>query len=178
MNNQDPPICSMDAQVLIKNKGKISFGYGCIIHPKAKIIAEGDCSIIIGEYNIIEENVIIRAIPKFNPQINLNETITVFIGNYNIFKVGVELENTNIQNHNLFDFRCKLDECYVESKSIITPGVKIPKRTMIKSGSIVLDNQIIVTNNNFNETENVLKVKEMYNLLSVLLSKSKTYIVN
>ena len=34
--------------------GNVHFGEGCIVHPGAKILAEGG-DIIIGDYNIFEE---------------------------------------------------------------------------------------------------------------------------
>ena len=34
------------------DEGHIKFGYGCMIHPFSKIIAEGGSSIIFGDYNI------------------------------------------------------------------------------------------------------------------------------
>jgi carbonic anhydrase/acetyltransferase-like protein (isoleucine patch superfamily) len=169
-SNMDPPLCCKTADILI-NEGKVSFGHGCIVHPKAKIIIEGDCSIIFGEYNIIEENVVIKATPRFNPLINNNETITVYIGCYNHFKVGSYLENTSVENYNIFDYKCILEDSYVESKSIITPGIVIPKRTTVKSNSIVLDNQIIIGNSNFDEAEFIKTIKEMYKLLAFLLPK-------
>jgi len=172
--NSDPHIISADAQIIRGGNGNIFIDSGCIIHSKAKIIAEGDCSIFIGKYNIIEENVIIRAVPKFNPQSNLKETVTVMIGNFNIFKVGCEIENTNIYHHNVFDYRCKLEEDFIESKIIITPGVKLPKKVPIKSGAIIIDDSTTMPNYNFNEEENVAKVKSLYNLIAPILLKGKT----
>ena len=92
-----------------------------MIHPKAKIIVEGDCSIIFGEYNIIEENVTIKATPRYSALLNNEETVTVYIGNYNYFKVGAYLENTTVENFNEFDYKCHLQDLYVESKSVINP---------------------------------------------------------
>ena len=57
----DKPLCCQHSEILVGKSGKVSFGFGCVIHPKAKIIVEGDYSIIFGEYNIIEENVTIKA---------------------------------------------------------------------------------------------------------------------
>ncbi len=172
--NNDPHIISADAQIIRGGSGNIFVDSGCIIHPKAKIIAEADCSIFIGKYNIIEENVIIRSVPKFNPQSNLKETVTLMIGNFNIFKVGCEIENTNIYHHNVFDYRCKLEENYIESKIIITPGVKLPRKVPIKSGAIIIDDCTTMPNYNFNEEENTIKVKALYDLMAPILLKGKT----
>jgi len=173
-SNIEPHIISADAQIVRGGNGNIFIDQGCIIHPKAKIIAEGDCSIFIGKFNIIEENVVIRAVPKFNPQSNLKETVTVMIGNFNIFKVGCEIENTNIYHHNVFDYRCKLEENYIESKIIITPGVKLPRKVPIKAGAIIIDDSTTMPNFNFNEEENTIKVKALYSLLTPILLKGKT----
>ena len=169
----DPPLCCKTADIILKD-GKVSFGQCCIVNPKAKIITEGDCSIIFGEYNIIEENVVIKATPKFNPLLNNNETITIYIGCYNHFKVGAYIENTNIENYNLLDFKCRSEDAYIESRNIINPGIVLPKGTAVKSGSIVLDNQVVVPNQSFNESEFMLNVKEMYKILAVLLPKQNT----
>jgi carbonic anhydrase/acetyltransferase-like protein (isoleucine patch superfamily) len=172
--NLDPHVISADAQIIRGGNGTIFIDQGCIIHPKAKIIAEGDCSIFIGKYNIIEENVIIRATPKFNPQSNLKENINLMIGNFNIFKVGSEIENATIHHHNFFDYRCKIEENTIEPKCIITPGVKLPRKITIKSGAIIIDDSTTMPNYNFNEEENVAKVKAVYILLAPVLLKGKT----
>jgi carbonic anhydrase/acetyltransferase-like protein (isoleucine patch superfamily) len=170
--NSDPPLCCKTADIILKD-GKVSFGLGCIVHPKAKIITEGDCSIIFGEYNIIEENVVIKASPKFNPLLNQNETITMYIGNYNHFKVGCFVENTSIENYNVLDYRCKMENSYIGSKNIINPAICLPKGTGVKH-SIVLDNQLVVPNNNFNENEFITLMKGMYKTLANLLPKQNT----
>lgn len=110
------PLCCQHSEIMVGKSGKVSFGLGCVIHPKAKIIVEGDCSIIFREYNIIEENVTIKATPRFSALLNNEETVTVYIGNYNYFKVGAYLENTTVENFNEFDYKCHLQDSYVESK--------------------------------------------------------------
>jgi carbonic anhydrase/acetyltransferase-like protein (isoleucine patch superfamily) len=174
MNNPDPPLCCKTADILVTEKGNISFGHGCIVHPRAKIIIEDNCSIIFGEYNIIEENVVIKVAPKFNQSLNNIETVTVYIGCYNHFKVGCYLENTAVENYNIFDYKCRLEDSYVESKSIITPGLIIPKKTTVKANQIVLDNQIMITNSNFDENDFMKYIKELYKLLAILLPKQNT----
>ncbi len=168
---KDPTICCKTAEI---SKGQITVGHGCVIHPRAKIMIEGECSIIFGDYNIIEENVVIKATPKFNQLLNNNETVTVYIGCYNHFKVGSYLENTSVENYNVFDYNCRLEDSYVESKSIITPCLVIPKRTTVKSNQIVLDNQIMITNSNFEESEFIKYIKELYKVLAILLPKHNT----
>jgi carbonic anhydrase/acetyltransferase-like protein (isoleucine patch superfamily) len=171
--NSDPPLCCKTADIILKD-GKVSFGHGCIVHPKAKIITDGDCSIIFGEYNIVEENVVIKATPKYNQLLNNKETITMYIGCYNHFKVGCYIENTSIENYNLLDYKCRVEDAYIESKNIINPGIVIPKGSAIKNGSIVLDNQLVMPNQSFNENEFLTNIKEMYKLLAILLPKHNT----
>jgi len=169
MENQ--PLCCKNAEIVVSNNGKISFGHGCIVHPKAKIIAEG-CNIIFGEYNIIEENVIIRVKPKSRPELNIVEIPTMYIGCYNHFKVGCVVENSHIENFNIFDYFSKVqDDCFIESKCIITAGTTVPKRTHVKAGTIILDMQIIVTNTNFEEESFKKYISELFRILSVLLPK-------
>ena len=167
----DQPLCCKTADIIIKPESKVSFGYGCIVHPKAKIIAEGGCNIIFGEYNIIEENVIIKATPKFDASLNNNVTITVFIGTYNHFKVGCHIENTSVESYNLFEYKCKLEDSYVENKCIITAGIQLPKRATVKNLSIIFDKQIRIENSNFNEPDFIKYIKELYKILAILLPK-------
>ena len=142
-----------------------------MIHPKAKIIVEGDYSIIFGEYNIIEENVTIKATPRYSALLNNEETVTVYIGNYNYFKEGAYLENTTVENFNEFDYKCHLQDLYVESKSVINPGVFLAKGTNVKPNSIMLDNNQIVNNSHFNEIEFTKTIKELHKVLVNLLPK-------
>ena len=169
----DRPLCCKEAIISVptETKGRISFGYGCVIHPKARIIIEGDCSVIFGEYNIIEENVTIKAKPKFNSVIGADEMMEVYIGNYNHFKVGCYLENTLVNDYNIFDYNCHLEDTYVDGKSIITAGTVIEKKATIKEKTIVLNNKLTKNNINFNEEEFINYIKALQNVLSVLLPK-------
>ena len=85
-------------------EGNIKFGYGCMIHPYSKIITEGGSSIIFGDYNIIEEGVLIKACPKINSKTGKEEPSSIIIGNYNHFKVGAEIINTTVQDYNIIDY--------------------------------------------------------------------------
>jgi carbonic anhydrase/acetyltransferase-like protein (isoleucine patch superfamily) len=165
------PIICRDAEIIMRNNGNVSFGNGCIVHPKASIIAEDGCNLIFGEYNIIEEHVKIKACPKVNSNNVLTPT-TIYIGNYNHFKVGCILENTHVENFNIIDMRSEANDCMIESKVIITPLVKLPKRSSIKSSSIVLENKLIIYNNNFKEVEFKKYILDLYQLLSQILPQS------
>lgn len=171
VNTTTMPIICRDAEIIMRNNGNVSFGNGCIVHPKASIIAEDGCNLIFGEYNIIEEHVKIKACPKLNSNNVLTPT-TIYIGNYNHFKVGCILENTHVENFNIIDMRSEANDCMIESKVIITPLVKLPKRSSIKSSSIVLENKLIIYNNNFKEVEFKKYILDLYQLLSQILPQS------
>jgi carbonic anhydrase/acetyltransferase-like protein (isoleucine patch superfamily) len=172
MSTTEQPLFFQYATIQSQNKGKISFGPGCIVHPYAKIIVEGDCSIVFGEYNIIEENVIIKSAPRYSALLNNEETITVYIGNYNHFKVGAYLENTSVENFCTFDYGCHLEDSYIESKSIISAGVTLPKRETVKQLSIVFDHQSPLTNSLFNEEKFKSMITDLQKLLAKLLPKN------
>lgn len=170
MEKKYPPLCCKSADIIIHEQGKISFGDGCIIHPKAKIIVEGACSIVFGEFNIVEEGVEIIAKPKYNALTDSIENVTIEIGNNNYFKIGTKIENCSIDNNNIFEFRSECVDSYIASNCLISMGVKIPQRTNIKSNSIVMGNNTIVSNSLFNEKEHVTLINEMYNVLSVIFN--------
>lgn len=69
-----------------------------IVHPTAKILAESG-PIIIGDYNLIEENVTI---------VNRNPGLTMIIGNHNVFEVGATIETCQIGDQNVFESKCKV----------------------------------------------------------------------
>lgn len=137
--------------IIMKDGGTIKFGDYCIIHPKATIIAEEGCTIEFGDYNIIEENVVIKAVPKFNSIINNNSPVEIIIGNYNHIKVGSKLENTNVLDYNVIEQKVEAEDCNIECNTIITAMVKLPKRATIKTGSVIVQNKILLHNINFNE---------------------------
>ena len=173
MSEEKPekPLFCQHAEIVVTGNGKVTFGYGCVIHPKAKIIAEDNCSVIFGEYNIIEENVVIIARPRFNPTSGADETVDVYIGNYNHFKIGAYLENCEVGNYNVFDYGCKLEGTTVQSKSYVTAGVHLSRGTEIRPGIIALDHKT-VPNSNFNENDYINGIKELQKVLGKLLPKN------
>eukprot|EP00340_Litonotus_pictus_P001127 CAMPEP_0170518336 /NCGR_PEP_ID=MMETSP0209-20121228/4049_1 /TAXON_ID=665100 ORGANISM="Litonotus pictus, Strain P1" /NCGR_SAMPLE_ID=MMETSP0209 /ASSEMBLY_ACC=CAM_ASM_000301 /LENGTH=166 /DNA_ID=CAMNT_0010803855 /DNA_START=42 /DNA_END=542 /DNA_ORIENTATION=+ len=156
----------------MKGDGVIKFGDYCIIHPKATIIVEEGCSIEFGDYNIIEENVLIKAVPKYNSVLNNMSPVEIVIGNYNHIKVGARLENTNILDHNIIDFYVEAEDCSIESNTSITATVKLPKRANIKTGSVVINNKIMLNNASFKESEYKKNMIELSNLLFNMFSNN------
>ena len=95
-------------------QGDISIGTGTIIHPFARIEAKNG-SIVIGDNNIIEENVEI---------INdgAGDSIMI-IGNGNTFQVGCKISCRKMGNNNLVESGCLLGRDVVLSFGcIVTAG--------------------------------------------------------
>lgn len=159
-----------DSNIVMKGDGIIKFGDYCIIHPKATIIAEEGCSIEFGDYNIIEENVIIKAVPKFNPMLNNFSPVEIVIGNYNHIKVGTILENTNVLDNNIIDYKVTAEDCSIESNTVITAMVNLPKRANIKTGSVVINNKIMLNNTSFKEIDFKKNITELSKLLFSMFS--------
>ena len=145
----------MSDQVLIsKNidyEGQIGFGHGTILHPDCSIRAES-ASIVLGEFNIIEERVrILNRKPEENPS-----PAPMVIGNYNLFEVGCQIDFCEIGHYNTFEHRCKVEaNCKIGNCCVITAGVTVP------SGSIIPDCTIVFgqgrTQKNLNTQEEVYK---------------------
>lgn len=161
-----------ESNIIMKGDGIIKFGDYCIIHPKATIIAEEGCSIEFGDYNIIEENTIIKAVPKFNSILNNFSPVEVIIGNYNHIKVGAKLENTNILDNNVIDYKVEAEDCNIESNTVISSMVQLPKRANIRSGSVVINNKIMLNNSSFKENEYKKQMIELSTLLFNMFTAS------
>lgn len=157
------PLCCQHAEIEAQPNSKISFGYGCIVHPKAKIIIESDCSLTFGEYNIIEENVTIK-VARVD-----NQPKQIYIGNYNYFKIGTYLENTTVENYNILDINCSAINSYIESGVVLTPLVKV-KDTLLKGKNIYLSDGN-VDNHNFNEEAFKGRINDMQKILFTKLPK-------
>ena len=95
--------------------GDISIGSGTIVHPFATIEARNG-TIVIGDNNIIEENVEI---------INdgADDSIMI-IGNGNTFQVGSKIHCRKMGNNNLIESGCVLSRDVVLSFGcVITAGI-------------------------------------------------------
>lgn len=99
-----------------------------VIHPTAKIIAK--CGpIIIGDYNLIEENVCI---------INQTPGHTMTIGNHNVFEVGSNISTLQIGDHNVMESKCN-----VGLRTRITNGCVIGAMCTINYDEILPENTVI-----------------------------------
>ena len=164
MASPETKICK-GALVKGLQEGNVKFGYGCMIHPYSSIITEGGSSIIFGDYNIIEEGVVIKACPKYNSKTGKEEPTSIYIGNYNHFKIGTYVENTSVQDYNILDYRTKIVNAFIESKTIITPLAEIKEGKILRSGAILLPNNKLMINTAFDEETHK---SNMLNLVGVL----------
>ena len=72
--------------------------------------------IVIGNYNIFEDKVII---------LNKSKTEKMIIGSFNHFKEGARIYNTNVGSGNKFGINCHIDKCYLENGNIIGSSTKL-----------------------------------------------------
>ena len=146
-------------------KGDVTFGFGCMIHPYAKIIAEEGSKIVFGDYNIIEEGVLIKAGKKMNLKTKKEETTDINIGNYNHFKIGSHVENTSIQNYNIIDYRAKIVNSYIESKTIMAPLSELLDGKILKDNAIIIPPNKLGFNNIFDEKVFQDNIKNLVGIL-------------
>ncbi|XP_044739312.1 dynactin subunit 6 [Chrysoperla carnea] len=123
-----------------KLRGDITIGAGCIIHPKATILAEAG-PIVIGDGCLIEElAVIIHKLPIDAPKLNDGESPPILhIGPNNVFEVGCVCElSESIGQNNVIE--CK---AYVGPKVKITNGCIIGAACRITRPQTIKENIII-----------------------------------
>ncbi|XP_067118537.1 dynactin subunit 6 [Centruroides vittatus] len=117
--------------------GDITIGNRTVIHPTVRIIAEAG-PIIIGENNLIEEQVqIINKLPGNNDAKLGNESVMV-IGNNNVFEVGCYSEALTIGDNNVLESKSKVGRhteltsgCVIGAMCEITTREVIPENTVI-----------------------------------------------
>ena len=110
----------------------MTIGVKNVIHPTATIIAEAG-PIVIGDFNLIEENVII---------INKMPGVIMTIGNHNVFEVGAKSETPNVGDHNVFE-----SKCHVGSLTKVTNGCVIGAMCDINYMETLAENTIIFGSN-------------------------------
>ena len=146
-------------------KGDVKFGFGCMIHPYSKIIAEEGSKIVFGDYNIIEEGVIIKACKKINSKTKIEEPCEINIGNYNHFKIGAYVENTNVQNYNIIDYRAKIINGFILSKTVMAPLTELREGKILKEGAIILPQNKLTFNSFFDEKVFEENIKNLVGIL-------------
>ena len=158
----------------VRVEGDVKFGFGCMIHPYAKIIAEEGSSITFGDYNIIEEGVIIKACSKLNPKTKNHESCEINIGNYNHFKIGAYLENTNIDNCNVIDYRAKAVNSYIQSKTVMAPLTQLKEGRVLKESAVFLPQDKLTFNYFFDEAVHEANIKNLVGILEHQFNVAET----
>ena len=174
MTDKNPIVCK-DTKVDLLNNGHLSLGYGTILHPKSTLIIDG-CSLIIGEYNIIEENVTIKVCPFYNALLEQYENKTIYIGNFNHFRIGSYLQNTSVENNCLIDYRANLVDCSVESNCIVSPCVELNNKFIVPENKIIFKDYSLRENINFNKENHEKYIKELHALTEKKLKNDKNYL--
>ena len=95
------------------------------------------------------------------------------IGRYNFFEVASAVDSCDIGDMNEFQFKSIVSEgSKVESFCQINPFVTVPKNTHLKNYSVVYDDGgKLRMNEDFNEDQKKLSMKELTQFLAVHLSK-------
>ena len=169
MSTPETKICK-GALVKGIQEGNVKFGYGCMVHPFAKILTEGNCTITFGDYNIIEEDVVIKACPKINSKTGLEENFDMMIGNYNHFKIGCHVENTTIQNFNIIDYKSRIVNAFIESNTILTPLAEIKEGKILRKNAIILPRNRTMFNVFFDEEEFKKNIENLAGVLEHLFN--------
>lgn len=112
-------------------KGDITIGAGCVVHPKACIIAEGG-PIIIGENCIIEEYSTIINKAGDEPDIPMK------IGANNVFEVSCHIESRNIGERNIFECRS-----FISDQVVVTTGCVIGAGCQLKGQQTLSENTVV-----------------------------------
>ncbi|XP_033112354.1 dynactin subunit 6-like [Anneissia japonica] len=120
-------------------KGDITVGARTVIHPKARIIAEGG-PIIIGESNLIEEQVVIinKKLDKNEPSSPKPAPQTMIIGANNVMEVGSRCEALRVGNNNIIESKAVVGHqtelssgCIVGAFCQLTSSELLPENTVI-----------------------------------------------
>lgn len=92
------------------------------------IIAEAG-PIVIGDFNLIEENVRI---------VNQAPGVPMIIGNHNVFEVGARSETPQVGDHNVFESKCRVGPltkvttgCVIGAMCDINYDETLPENTVI-----------------------------------------------
>ncbi|XP_071826504.1 dynactin subunit 6-like isoform X3 [Apostichopus japonicus] len=117
-------------------RGDVTIGARTVVHPRACIIAESG-PIVIGESNLIEEQVlIINKKPDNGPADSKPETLT--IGSNNVFEVGCRCESLKIGDHNVVEAKAA-----VGRDTELTRGCVIGAFCEVTGHEALADNTII-----------------------------------
>ena len=173
MTTPETKICK-GALVKGMQEGNVKFGFGCMVHPYAKILTEGNCTITFGDYNIIEEDVVIKACPKLNPKTGKEEQFDMTVGDYNHFKIGSHVENTTIQDCNIFDYKSKSVNAFIESNTILAPLSRLKEGKILRANGILLPKNKIMFNQAFDKEDFKKNIENLAGVLEHLFNAAQT----
>merc|ERR1712135_136508 len=126
-------------------RGDITIGAKTVIHPKAQIIAEAG-PIIIGENNLIEEQVRIHNVAQSGPTSNW---AVMIIGNNNVFEVDCFTEALNIGDNNILE-----SKCYVGRQTELTNGCIVGSLVRLTTSERVTENTVVFGSGSSRRTQN------------------------
>ncbi|XP_033624726.1 dynactin subunit 6-like [Asterias rubens] len=117
-------------------RGDVTIGARTVVHPKARIIAEGG-PIVIGESNLIEEQVVI-----INRQSDASPTKEggqkMVIGANNVFEVGCRCEALRVGDNNVIEAKAVVGReielssgCVIGAFCPVTSNETLPENTVI-----------------------------------------------
>ncbi|KAJ1527184.1 hypothetical protein ONE63_008715 [Megalurothrips usitatus] len=115
-----------------KLRGDITIGTHTVVHPRATIIAEAG-PIVIGDYNIIEEQSFI--INRLSPDADHSKQVVMEIGNNNVFEVGCVFESPKMGDQNV-----------LEVKSHVGPNVEVTNGCIIGTGCKLRGTEVLPEN--------------------------------
>lgn len=113
--------------------GNITIGARTVVHPSAKILAEGG-PIIIGESNLIQEKAIILNRKKSKK----DEPKTMEIGNGNVFAIASNVQCASIGNNNTFESKCDVgSDVTVTNCCVVGAGCEVLGEETLSENTIV-----------------------------------------
>ncbi|XP_072173601.1 dynactin subunit 6-like isoform X2 [Diadema setosum] len=114
-------------------RGDITIGPRTVIHPRAKVLAEGG-PIIIGESNLIEEQVVLH-----NRKLPGQDTpVAMTIGTNNVFEVGSRCEAIRVGNNNIVESKASIGrETELSSGCVIGAFCNITSHETLPENSVI-----------------------------------------
>nr|WAW84819.1 dynactin 6 [Halisarca dujardinii] len=112
--------------------GDITFGSRCIVHPGARIVAEGG-PIVMGDGNLIKEGATI-----INKKREDSQQPVLIIGNGNVFDIKSYCSASIVGNNNTFEPCCRVNEYVtVTEDCVIGAGCTLSGREELPRGTVV-----------------------------------------
>ena len=150
--------------------GQVKIGAKTVVHPKATL--DGSTApILIGQNNIIEENVVIRGTGTGTE----TGTGTMEIGSNNSFKVGTHCHARKVGNNNIFEVKSYVGEgVTISNECTIGPKCRVEGEQVVPDKAILLVGHVPYTMNhgsNSNSAQIELLTKNLPNYHKLMRSK-------